>query len=97
MPEKLDADTLAQELETLDGWSIHKDKNAIIKTFKFQDFQEAFGFITRCAILAEKMNHHPEWTNIYNTVEITLTTHDAGGLSDLDINMAKTMNSYTQP
>lgn len=78
-------DALAQ----LDGWKLGRDGAAIERTFKFANFVEAFGFMTSVAILAEKQDHHPEWSNVYNRVEITLTTHDADGLSQRDIKLAK--------
>ncbi|WP_368345422.1 4a-hydroxytetrahydrobiopterin dehydratase [Pelagovum sp. HNIBRBA483] len=75
------------------GWSLCDDRDAITKTFTFRNFVEAFGFLTRAAIWAEKLNHHPEWFNVYKTVTVTLTTHDVDGLSDLDIKLAKKMDS----
>lgn len=75
------------------GWRLADGRDAIAKTFTFANFVEAFGFMTRAAIWAEKMNHHPEWSNVYKTVEVTLTTHDAGGLSQLDIRLAKKMDA----
>ncbi|WP_271439163.1 4a-hydroxytetrahydrobiopterin dehydratase [Pontixanthobacter luteolus] len=73
----------------LDGWTLGRDGAAIERTFKFANFVEAFGFMTSVAILAEKQDHHPEWFNVYKRVEITLTTHDADGLSQRDIKLAK--------
>lgn len=78
-----------QWLEVLPKWKLARDGAAIRRSFKFKDFSEAFAFMTRVAILAEKRDHHPEWSNVYNKVEIELTTHDAGGLSSRDIKMAK--------
>ena len=78
---------------TATGWEVQTDRDAIAKTFKFGDFQEAFAFMTRAALLAEKMDHHPEWFNVYNRVEVTLTTHDAGGLSELDVKLATAMDA----
>ena len=75
-------------LAGLPEWSLRDDKLAIVRHFKFRDFSEAFAFMTRVALIAEKADHHPEWSNVYNRVEITLTTHDAGGLSQRDIAMA---------
>lgn len=75
-------------LAGLPGWTLREDGLAICKTFRFGDFAEAFGFMTRIAIHAEKADHHPEWFNVYNRVEITLTTHDAGGLSTRDVALA---------
>jgi 4a-hydroxytetrahydrobiopterin dehydratase len=76
-------------LAALPEWEPARDGNAIVRTFTFSDFSEAFAFMTRVAILAEKRDHHPEWFNVYNRVEITLTTHDAGGLSLRDVKMAR--------
>ena len=75
-------------LASLPGWALREDGLAICKTFRFGDFAEAFGFMVRIAIHAEKADHHPEWFNVYNRVEITLTTHDAGGLSQRDVALA---------
>jgi 4a-hydroxytetrahydrobiopterin dehydratase len=71
------------------GWGALPDRDAIRKIWKFRSFSEAWGFMSRAALVAEKLNHHPEWTNVYNTVDVTLTTHEAGGLSELDIRMAQ--------
>jgi 4a-hydroxytetrahydrobiopterin dehydratase len=79
-------------LAELTGWTLRADGLAIKRTFKFADFSEAFGFMTRVALEAEKADHHPEWSNVYNRVEITLTTHDAGGLSARDTAMAKAID-----
>ena len=76
-------------LAELSGWSLARDGKAIERTFTFADFNEAFGFMTRVALLADKQDHHPEWFNVWNRVEITLTTHDAGGLSVRDVKLAK--------
>ena len=76
-------------MRALPDWSLTRDGKAMERTFDFADFAEAFAFMTRIAIIAEKRDHHPEWFNVYNKVEITLTTHDAGGLSLRDVNMAK--------
>lgn len=75
------------------GWSEEGGRDAIAKTFVFADFSQAFGFMTRVALLAERMNHHPEWSNVWRKVTITLTTHDAGGLSDLDVKMASAIDA----
>jgi 4a-hydroxytetrahydrobiopterin dehydratase len=90
MPEKLNEQQRHAALGKLPGWT--KDQNAIRKTYRFADFNEAWGFMSRTALIAEQMNHHPEWLNIYNRVEITLTTHDAGGLSALDVDLANHMD-----
>ena len=74
------------------GWSIVQDRDAIFKQFKFKSFVEAFSWMTAAALCAEKMNHHPEWSNVYNRVQVTLMTHDIDGLSDLDIKLAQKMN-----
>ncbi|WP_159980195.1 MULTISPECIES: 4a-hydroxytetrahydrobiopterin dehydratase [unclassified Novosphingobium] len=76
-------------LESLPGWSLREDGLAIVRELKFADFNEAFGFMTRVAIQADKVDHHPEWFNVYNKVRITLTTHDAEGLSARDVALAK--------
>jgi len=74
------------------GWSMVDGRDAIHKTFQFKNFVEAFGFMTKTAIWAEKLNHHPEWSNVYKTVNVTLTTHDTGGLSELDGKLAAKMD-----
>ena len=76
----------------LEGWSEASGRDAITKTFVFADFNEAFGFMTRAALVAEKLDHHPEWFNVYKTVEVTLSTHDAGGLTERDIKLAAAMD-----
>lgn len=80
-------------LASLPGWSLRANGLAIERRFVFKDFGEAFGFMARIALLAEKHNHHPEWFNVYNKVDITLTTHDAGGLSARDVNMATAIDA----
>lgn len=75
------------------GWSLRADGKAIEREFRFGDFNEAFGFMTRVALLADKVDHHPEWFNVYNRVEITLTTHDADGLSQRDADMARAIEA----
>lgn len=87
IPELSDSERDAA-LVKLSGWTLRADGLAIVRVFKFADFSEAFGFMTRVALLAERADHHPEWSNVYNRVEITLTTHDAGGLSRRDVAMA---------
>lgn len=84
----------AELLPGLQGWAPVKNRDAIKKTFTFKDFNEAFGWMARVALVAEKMDHHPEWFNVYKTVEVTLSTHDAGGLTMLDINLAKVMEEF---
>mgnify|MGYP001225994672 FL=1 len=94
MTDKLTEAERAEQLAPLlaAGWTEAEDRDAISKTFEFKNFVEAFGFMTRAALWAEKLNHHPEWFNVYKTVEVTLSTHDAGGLSALDIKMASKMD-----
>ncbi|PWR02774.1 4a-hydroxytetrahydrobiopterin dehydratase [Meridianimarinicoccus roseus] len=75
------------------GWTLAEDRDAISKTYTFADFTEAFAWMTRVALIAEKMDHHPEWSNVYKTVTVTLTTHDAGGLSPLDVRLADRMDA----
>jgi 4a-hydroxytetrahydrobiopterin dehydratase len=82
----------AEALAALPEWSLRADGLAIERTFKFRDFSEAFAFMARVALIAEKQDHHPEWSNVYNRVEITLTTHDAGGLSARDVKMARAID-----
>ncbi|HLH89982.1 MAG TPA: 4a-hydroxytetrahydrobiopterin dehydratase [Xanthobacteraceae bacterium] len=80
-------------LASLKGWQELPDRDAIRKEFIFNDFGEAFGFMTRIALVAEKLGHHPEWLNVYNKIKVTLTTHDAGGLTSLDFKLAEAMDS----
>ncbi len=89
MIEKLTPEARRQALDGLEGWSPVEDRDAIAKSFRFEDFGGAFAFMTRVALEAEKMNHHPEWRNVYNRVDIVLTTHVAGGLSERDISLAR--------
>ena len=95
MTEKLSDETRATLLQPLmsSGWSMQDDRDAIKKTFVFDDFADAFGWMTRVAIWAEKWNHHPEWDNVYKTVNVVLTTHDVDGLSTLDVKLARKMDS----
>jgi 4a-hydroxytetrahydrobiopterin dehydratase len=88
MIEKLTGPARAQALKELTGWAELPGRDAIKKSFQFKDFNGAWGFMSKVALLAEKMDHHPEWFNVYNKVEITLSTHDAGGLSSRDIKLA---------
>jgi len=87
VPQLTDAER-DEALAALPQWRLRDDKLAIVREFKFADFGAAFAFMTRVALIAEKADHHPEWSNVYNRLEITLTTHDAGGLSQRDIAMA---------
>ncbi len=92
MATRLDAGERAAALSSLPGWKQVEGREAIAKRFVFRDFSEAFAWMTRVALLAEKMDHHPEWTNVYRTVDVVLSTHDVGGLSKLDIEMATRMD-----
>ena len=96
MTAKIDPQTLEAELSTLDGWAIVDGRGAIKKSYKLKNFNEAWSFMSRVALLAEKMDHHPEWFNVYNKVDITLTTHDAGGVSEKDITMAKAIDAFKE-
>ncbi len=89
--EKLSSDTIENELKGLDGWSVVNGK--LHKDFQFDDFNQAFGFMARASMHIEKMNHHPEWFNVYNKLSVDLMTHDAGGITQNDINLAKILNS----
>ena len=91
-PKKLAARVRKIALGKLKGWREVKNRDAITKKFVFKDFNEAFGFMARAALVAEKLNHHPEWFNVYKNVEVTLSTHEAGGLTDLDLKLAEAMN-----
>ena len=93
MAEKLTGNARKTALAKLTGWSEAKNRDAITRTFTFRDFNEAFGFMTRAALVAEKLDHHPEWFNVYSTVRVTLTTHDADGLSERDVAMARFIDS----
>ena len=92
MVQKLNAAARAAALKKLSDWREVSDRDAIQRTFKFANFNEAFGFMSRCALMAEQMNHHPEWFNVYNRVEVTLATHDCDGLSERDIKLAEFMD-----
>ena len=92
MVEKLSPEGRKAALAGLDGWREAEDRDAIVKSFKFKDFNQAFGFMARAALEAERINHHPEWFNVYNRVEVTLTTHDCGGLSERDVILAEFMD-----
>ena len=96
MVQKLSAEARKSALEGLSGWSEVTGREAIQRTFSFKDFNEAFGFMARAALVAEKSDHHPEWRNVYKTVEVVLSTHDAGGVTALDIELAKAMNAIAK-
>jgi 4a-hydroxytetrahydrobiopterin dehydratase len=97
MAERLTAEVRKSELKSLPGWAEVEGREAIRKTFVFKDFNEAFGFMARAALVAEKHDHHPEWRNVYKTVEVVLSTHDAGGVTKRDIELAKAMNAIAGP
>ena len=92
MVEKLSGEARRAALAELGGWNEAEGRDAIHKTFRFKTFNEAFAFMTRTALMAEKMDHHPEWFNVYNRVEVTLITHDAGGVTERDIRLARFMD-----
>ncbi len=94
MDSKLSGDALTAALAKLAGWAPVNGRDAIAKTFVFADFNAAFGFMTRAALVAEKMDHHPEWSNVYKTVQVTLTTHDAGGVTARDVALAEAMDRF---
>ncbi|WP_374412013.1 4a-hydroxytetrahydrobiopterin dehydratase [Hydrogenophaga sp.] len=85
----LDTASLAAQLAALPAWTHHPERGAISRSFRFANFAEAFGFMAQMAAVSERLDHHPEWFNVYNRVDVTLTTHDAGGLSERDITWAK--------
>jgi 4a-hydroxytetrahydrobiopterin dehydratase len=92
MAQKLTGEARKAALAKVGGWTEVKGRDAIAKKFVFKDFNEAFGFMTRAALVAEKLDHHPEWFNVYKTVEVTLSTHDAGGVTELDVKLAQAMD-----
>ena len=92
MADRLTDTERAAALAELTAWKLTEGREAIQRSYKFANFNEAFGFMTRIAMIAEKMDHHPEWFNVYNRVDVTLATHDAGGLTSLDIKLAKAMD-----
>ncbi len=88
---RLSSEKISEELKNLPGWSVKDEK--LHKDFEFESFNQAFGFMTRAAMEIEKMNHHPEWFNVYNRISVDLMTHDAGGITENDIQLAKILNS----
>jgi 4a-hydroxytetrahydrobiopterin dehydratase len=96
MVERLSAEARKAALKGLAGWSETPGREAIARTFTFKDFNEAFGFMTRAALVAEKRDHHPEWKNVYKTVEVVLATHDADGVTTRDIELAKAMDTIAR-
>ncbi|AHE56237.1 4a-hydroxytetrahydrobiopterin dehydratase [Sphingomonas sanxanigenens] len=97
MVEQLDEDARARALDDLDEWDYDVSRDAITRSLVFDDFVTAFGFMTQVALLAEKADHHPEWFNVWNRVDILLTTHDAGGLSQRDIDLAEKIDALYVP
>ncbi len=95
MRTKLTPDARRAVLAELPGWSEAQGRDAITRTFTFADFNQAWGFMCRAALIAEKMDHHPEWTNVWNRVVVTLWTHDAGGVTDRDVELARAMDRLT--
>jgi 4a-hydroxytetrahydrobiopterin dehydratase len=93
MMEKMSNSKVQAALAELAEWRRSGDREALSRTFRFKTFNQAFGFMSRVALYAEKLNHHPEWSNVYNRVEVTLTTHDAGGITELDLKMARFMDA----
>ena len=87
---ELSSQDVTARLASIPGWEL--DGDALSRKFKFKDFVQAFGFMTSAALIAEKMNHHPEWSNVYNQVTVRLSTHDAGGITDLDFKLAEKLN-----
>ena len=96
MVQKLSAEARKSALTGLSGWSEVAGREAIQRSFSFKDFNEAFGFMARAALVAEKSDHHPEWRNVYKTVEVVLATHDAGGVTARDIDLARAMNAIAK-
>jgi 4a-hydroxytetrahydrobiopterin dehydratase len=86
----------AKTLAELEGWSEAKGRDAIVKTFQFKSFSQAWGWMNRVALLAEKMDHHPEWVNVYGRVDVTLSTHTAGGVTEKDIALARKMDAFAR-
>ena len=97
MTEKLEKEKADVEIAALEGWKRSENRDAMEKSYRFKNFNEAFAFMTRVALMAEKMDHHPEWFNVYNRVDVTLTTHDAGGLSEKDVKLARFMEKAGGP
>ena len=92
--EKLAEEAVREALAALDGWSMSREGTAIARTLSFRNFSEAFGFMTQVALAAERLDHHPDWSNVYKTVTIELTTHDAGGLSARDVAMVEVIEGF---
>lgn len=94
MRRKLSPKEIPDEMVSLPHWQLAEDGSSILRKFTFGDFNAAFGFMTRVAMLAEKMDHHPDWRNVYRQVDVTLSTHDVGGLTELDMKMARKMDQF---
>jgi len=94
--DRLSGPALTEAVAALDGWSLVAGREAIAKTFRFADFNAAFGWMTRAALIAETMNHHPEWTNVYDRVEVVLASHDVDGLSDRDLALARRLDALSR-
>jgi 4a-hydroxytetrahydrobiopterin dehydratase len=94
--EKLERAAVDGALQELDGWTLDVGGKSISRKFDFRNFSEAFGFMTRAALAAEKLGHHPDWSNVYKTVNVTLSTHDAGGLTELDFDLARRMDGFAE-
>ncbi len=94
IPTKLSDNERVELLQELEGWTLESDRDAIRKIFTFKTFNQAWGFMNRVALVAEKMGHHPEWFNVYNKVDVVLATHDCDGLSALDVELARKMNLF---
>ncbi len=92
--QKLSREDSLAALAGLEGWTLADDGASIARRFTFRNFSEAFAFMTRSALAAEKLDHHPDWSNAYKTVDVTLSTHDAGGLTELDFTLARKMNAF---
>ena len=95
-PKRLTTEEIKASINKLDGWSMVDGREAIQKSFGFKNFVEAFGFMSQTALIAEKIDHHPEWFNVYKTVDITLATHDVGGLTELDFKLAAAMDKISK-
>jgi|SRR3954453_19140626 4a-hydroxytetrahydrobiopterin dehydratase len=94
MATKLTDDERAAALASLPHWAVVEERDAIRRLYAFKNFSEAFGFMARSALMAEKLDHHPEWSNVYGRVDVTLSTHDAGGLTELDVKLARAMDRF---
>ncbi len=96
MAEKISPADLAQELARLEGWAVAEGRDAIVKDYRFANFSQAFAWMTQIAMVAEKMDHHPEWTNVYSRIGVVLTTHDKNGVTKNDIEMAQKMDKLAK-